>query len=149
MATYPSASTSVTGAASAKANSGGQKLTVIDRTYDLDTLISGKLANTDIVNLGTLPANFVVLATLLKTTVVSVGGSSTCTLKLRFGTTDIGAATDILTTATGTGGGATVALPLNVGTSDALLNVVCALGGGTTTKNPTIRVVIVGVDMST
>jgi hypothetical protein len=120
---------------------------VIRKTFTLDTLITGKVANSDIVNLFTLPANTVVLATLIKTTVIAVGCSSTCTAKLRFGTTDIGAATDILTKAIGTGGSATVALPLTNGTADNIVNLVFAIGGGTTTINPTIAIQMLVCDM--
>lgn len=147
MAAYPSTTTCVPTAPTAVQGT-SKGLVVIEETFDLDTLVTSKIANADIVNLFTLPANFTVLATYLKTTVITVGGTGTCTLKLRFGTTDIGAATDILTLATGTGGSATVALPLNVGTSAVLCNVVAAIGGGTTTTNPTIKVTVVGVQLA-
>lgn len=147
MSAYPSTTTTVLSTTAAKRAYGVAEPFVIEETFDLDTLISAKVANADIVNLFTLPANHVILATRIKTTVISVGGTSTCTAKLRIGTTDIGAATDILTTAAGTGGSATVALPLNVGTSDVLVNLVIALGGGTTTKNPTIKVTMLVCDM--
>ena len=146
MSAYPSTTTCVSTAPTA-VQSTGKGLVVIEKTFDLDTLLSAKLANADIVNLFTLPAGFCVLATRLATTVASVGGTSTCTLTLRFGTTNIGAATNILAEAVGTGGNATVSLPLTVGTSDVLCNVVCALGGGTTTLNPTIHVTVVGLQM--
>jgi hypothetical protein len=140
MASYPSTTTYVDSTQSAVALSQAGTPFLIERTYALDTLITGKLANADIVNLFTLAANHVILATYIKTTVIAVGCSSTCTLKLRFGTTDIGAATDILTLATGTGGAATVALPLTNGTSATAINLVAAIGGGTTTTNPTVKV---------
>jgi hypothetical protein len=148
MAAYPSTTTCVSTAPTVVAPAMSQQLVVIEKTFDLDALLSAKVANADIVNLMTLPANFCVIATLIKTTVIAVGCSGTCTAKLRHGTTDIGATADILTTATATGGGATVSLPLNVGTSSALLNLVFAIGAGTTTTNPTIKVTIVGIDMN-
>ena len=148
MAAYPSTTTAVATAPAVVPSAGGAKLIFIEKTFDLDALITGKIANADIINLMTLPANFVVLATKLTTTVINVGAGGTSTLKLRFGTTDIGAATDMLTAATGVGGNATVLLPLSVGTSAVLLNVVAAVGSGTTTRNPTIKVTVVGVDMS-
>jgi len=148
MAAYPSTTTALEAAATIVPRSQGANIPYsIEREFDLDTLVATKLANADIVNLFTLPANTVILATLIKTTTITVGGTGTCTAKLRFTTTDIGAATDILTTATGTGGSATTALPLNVGTSAVLCNLVFAIGGGTTTTNPTIKVRMLVCDM--
>jgi hypothetical protein len=142
MASYPSTTTVVDSDISAVAKSQGAAIPfVIEREYDLDTLISGKLANADVVNLFSLAAGHVILATRIKITEVAVGCSSTCTLKLRFGTTDIGATADILTDNTvATGGAATVALPLTNGITDTLVNLVAAIGGGTTTVNPTVQV---------
>lgn len=139
MSAYPSTTTALATESIVARSQEAQPFKIV-KTFDLDTLLSAKLANADIVNLFTLPANTVILATRIKTTVITVGGTGTCTAKLRIGTTDIGAATNILTTATGTGGGATVSLPLNNGTADTLVNLVIALGGGTTTVNPTIEV---------
>jgi len=150
MGAYPSTTTVIDSTQSAVAKSQGAAIPfVIEREYDLDTLITGKLANADIVNLFTLPANHVVLATWIKITEIAVGCSSTCTLKLRFGTTDIGATADILTDNTvATGGSATVALPLNNGTSATLVNLVAAIGGGTTTTNPTVQVRLLVCNMA-
>jgi len=152
MSAYPSTTTTLDGALSAPisavARSQSRGPYLIRQTFNLDTLMSAKVANADIVNLFTLPANTVILATSIKTSVIAVGCSSTCTAKLRFTTTDIGATADILTKATGVGGNATVALPLNVGTSDVLVNLVFAIGGGTTTTNPTIAVDMLVCDMS-
>jgi len=122
---------------------------MIEKTFDLDTLLSAKIANADIINLFTLPANHVILATRIKIMVANVGAGGTSTLKLRFGTTDIGATADMLTVNTvATGGAATTNLPLNVGTSDVLVNLVAAVGSGTTTTNPTVLVKMLVCDMS-
>jgi len=154
MSAYPSTTTSIDGAMASPATgitrSQAGSARLIKQSFNLDTLLAAasKVANADIVNLFTLPANTVILATLIKTTTIAVGCSSTCTAKLRFTTTDIGATCDILTKATAVGGNATVALPLNVGTSDVLVNLVFAIGGGTTTTNPTISVQMLVCDMS-
>jgi len=122
---------------------------MIEKTFDLDTLLSAKIANADIINLFTLPANHVILATRIKIMVANVGAGGTSTLKLRFGTTDVSATADMLTINTvATGGSATTALPLNVGTSDVLVNLVAAVGSGTTTTNPTVLVKMLVCDMS-
>lgn len=150
MSAYPSSTTDIFGATGEFVVAKSQGVAVpfvIERTFDLDALLATKVANADIVNLFSLPANHTILATLIKTDVVAVGCSSTCTAKLRIGTTDIGAATSILSTATGTGGGATVSLPLNNGTSATLVNLVFAIGAGTTTTNPTITVRMLVCDM--
>jgi hypothetical protein len=46
------------------------------------------------------------------------------------------------------GGNAAVNLPLAVGTSDVLVNAVIALGGGTTTTNPTIKATLLVCQMA-
>lgn len=149
MPSYPSTTTVIDSAISAVARSQARGPYFIERDYDLDTLISGKLANSDIVNLFTLPANTVILATRIKITEVNVGAGGTSTLKLRFGTTDISATADMLTDNTvATGGSATTALPLNVGTSDVKVNLVAAVGSGTTTTNPTVQVRMLVCDMA-
>lgn len=152
MSAYPSTTTSLDGAMASPATGVARSQTgtarLIKQSFNLDTLMAAKVANADIVNLFTLPANTVILATLIKTTTIAVGCSSTCTAKLRFTTTDVGATADILTKATAIGGNATVALPLNVGTADVLVNLVFAIGGGVTTTNPTISVQMLVCDMS-
>lgn len=150
MSAYPSTTTAIDTTVSAVARSQGNAVPFkIEREFDLDTLITGKLANADIVNLFTLPANHVILATWIKVTRVAVGCTATSTVKLRFTTTDIGATADILTVNTvAVGGNATVSLPLNVGTSDVLVNLVAAIGGGTTTANPKVKVGMLVCDMS-
>lgn len=149
MAAYPSTTTVLDTTQTAVPKSQGANIPfMIEREYDLDALVATGVANTDVVNLFTMPANHTILATYIKTTVIAVGCSSTCTAKLRFSTTDIGAATDILTLATGTGGSATVALPLTVGTAAVLVNLVFAIGGGATTTNPTIKVSLLVCNMA-
>ena len=148
MAAYPSASTAVSTEAVVARSQANQPF-MIEKTFDLDTLLSAKIANADIINLFTLPANHVILATRIKITVANVGAGGTSTLKLRFGTTDVSATADMLTVNTvATGGSATTALPLNVGTSDVLVNLVAAVGSGTTTTNPTVLVKMLVCDMS-
>lgn len=148
MSAYPSTTTAIRSTAVVARSQANQPFMIEDE-YDLDTLIIGKLANADIANLFTLPANHVILATWIKVTTIAVGCTGTCTVKLRIGTTDIGATADILTLNTvATGGGATVSLPLNNGTSDTLVNLVAAIGGGTTTTNPKVKVRMLVCDMS-
>ena len=148
MAAYPSTTTTLSEQTAKPVAYGAPTVYTIEKTFDLDALMDDKVANADIVNLFTLPANTVILATRLETVVASVGGTGTCTAKLRFGTTDIGAATNILAAAVGVGGNATVNLPLAVGTSDVLVNAVIALGGGTTTTNPTIKATLLVCQMA-
>lgn len=149
MSAYPSTTTAVDTSAIVARSQGNKEVFKISKTFDLNALFPDDMAaNADIFNLFTLPANHVVLATKIKTTVIAVGCSGTCTAKLRFGTTDISGTADILTTATATGGSATTALPLNNGTSATLVNLVMAIGGGTTTTNPTIKVDMIVCDMS-
>lgn len=140
MAAYPSTTTAISTRGIVAKSQAAQPFT-IEEEFDLDTLISGKIANADIINLFTLPANHTILATWIKITRANVGAGGTSTLKLRIGTTDIGATADMLTVNTvATGGSATVALPLNNGTSATLVNLVAAVGSGTTTANPKVKV---------
>jgi len=148
MAAYPSTTTAVSTEAVVARSQANQPF-MIEKTFDLDTLLSAKIANADIINLFTLPANHVILATRIKIMVANVGAGGTSTLKLRFGTTDISATADMLTVNTvAVGGNATVLLPLGVGTSDVLVNLVAAVGSGTTTTNPTVLVKMLVCDMS-
>lgn len=140
MSAYPSTTTAISSRAIVAKSQAPQPF-MIEEEFDLDTLITGKIANADIVNLFTLPANTTILATWIKITRANVGAGGTSTLKLRIGTTDIGATADMLTVNTvATGGAATVNLPLNNGTSDTLVNLVAAVGSGTTTANPKVKV---------
>lgn len=153
MSAYPSTTTSIDGAtaspATGVAKSQAAGVSKIKRTFNLDTLITGKLANADIVNLFSIPAGTVILATRIKIDVANTGAGGTSTLKLRIGTTDIGATADMLTAGTvATGGGATVSLPLSVGTAAVLVNLVAAVGSGTTTVNPTVTVSLLISDMA-
>lgn len=147
MAAYPSTTTAISSRGIVAKSQAPQPF-MIEEEFDLDTLISGKIANADIVNLFTLPANHTILATWIKITRANVGAGGTSTLKLRIGTTDIGATADMLTVNTvATGGGATVSLPLNNGTSDTLVNLVAAVGSGTTTANPKVKVAMLVAKM--
>lgn len=148
MAAYPSTTTTLCEQTAKPVAYGTPTVYTVEKTFELDTLLNDKVANADIINLFKLPANTVILATRLETVKASVGGTGTCTAKLRFGTTDIGAATNILAAAVGAGGNATVNLPLAVGTSDVLVNVVIALAGGTTTINPTIKATLLVCQMA-
>jgi len=150
---YPTSTTVYDSLVAAKPAS-GKALFVIEKTFDLDAIMvangagTGKILTTDIVNLFTLPANLMILSAGIKSTVVQVGGTGTCTLKLRYGTTDLTAACDISAAAVAIGGATTTALPASTGAAAVLCNVVAVITGGTVTKNPTIRVTLVCVDMS-
>ncbi len=152
--TYPIAG-GVVDSLVAAAPASGKKVYVIEKTFNLDTIKDtlgvalGKILTTDIVNLFNIPANTMILSAGIKVTTVAVGCSSTCTAKLRFGTTDITATADILTANTvAIGGATTTALPISVGASAVSCNLVFAIGGGTVTTNPTVRATLVCVDMS-
>lgn len=145
---YPT-STTVLDSLTAAAPASGKKPYVIEKTFDLNTLLSAKLLTTDLVNLFTLPANTVIMTAALKVIAACVGAGGTSTLTLRHGTTNVTAAADMLTAGTVAFGGATTtALPANVGAAAVLVNVVCAVGSGTITTNPTIRVTLVCLDIS-
>lgn len=153
MSTYPSSSTYYEeGSAIPKA---ACKLPfMIEQEYDLDALVldgtgaKQVLANADVVNLFSLPANHVILSASLECVTVGTVASSTLTLQLREGTTALSAALDMLT-ASGhaVGGNATYNMPLSIGTSAVAINLLAAVGA-TVTKNPKVKVKLLVVDMS-
>lgn len=150
MATYPSSS-SAYDAGSAVPQVSAKKVFVIDRTFDLNSLLSTAIANADIVNFFQLPANTMIMGTAFQTKTPGTKDASTFTLQLRFGTTAIGGAVDVTTDeAISVGGATTYALPITVGTSAVYCNAVAVVSGGNavSTKNPQVRVQLICCNMA-
>lgn len=114
---------------------------VIEKIFDLDALLSGKLAAADVANLFSLPAKTMVISAVLECKVAQAGGTG-LTLKLRAGTTDLTAA-QAQDSATVNASTATY-----VGAAAANINLLAALTSGTVTKNPTVKVTLVCYDAS-
>lgn len=122
----------------------------IERTFNLATLLSAVIANADVVNLFELPANYVVLASALKTSTAGTKDATTFTLQLRYGTTNLSAALDATAAGFAVGGNGTYNHPLSVGTSAVKVNLVAVVSGGNAlvTANPTVKVKLVVADMA-
>ena len=149
MATLPSAASALSAEAVKRAAKGPAPF-VVEREFDLHTLLAAVIANADVVNLLQLPENHMILAASQKVTGAGTKDATTFTLQLRFGTTAIGAALDATTlNGIACGGAATYSIPITVGTSAAYLNLVAVVSGGNAvvTKNPKVRVQVVLVDM--
>lgn len=149
MATLPSASSAlVTDAVKKRAQ--GKSVFVVEREFDLRTLLSSVIANADVINLFQIPANHSILASALQIKTPGTKDATTFTLQLRFGTTAIGAALDATTDeGIAVGGSATYGLPITVGTSAVYCNLVAAVSGGNAlvTLNPKVRVQLVLCNM--
>lgn len=143
MATYPTSGTLDSTAAIA---SGVQSVKTIVQTFDLSKLVSSVIANSDVINLMTIPAKTQVLAASLE--VVTAGtqsGGGTSTSTLRIATTALTAALSNLATGV-VSGGASGVLNSYMDAGDQTLNVLIAIATGTTTKNPVLKVKLVVVD---
>jgi hypothetical protein len=125
---------------------------VVEREFDLSSLLSAPLANADTVNLFARPANVLMLGASLE--VVAAGSKNASatafTCQLRDGTTALGAALD-MTTAGGIaiGGNGTYNMPLAL-TTAANVNLLVAVAGtgGLVTANPTVRVKFILCEMA-
>ncbi len=149
MATYPS-TTSAYDSGSAVAQVSAKKVFVIERTFDLNALLSSAIANADIINFFQLPANTMIMGSAFQVKTPGTKDATTFTLQLRFGTTAIGAALDMTTDeGIAVGGATTYSLPITVGTSAVYCNAVAVVSGGNalSTKNPRVRVQLICCDM--
>ena len=151
MATLPSTTTDLSSNSAVPTVLGAKRVFTVEQTFDLSTLLSAVIANADVVNLLTLPANTMILAAGLKIVTAGTKDATTFTLQLRHGTTALSVALDA-TTINGyaNGGATTYALPATVGTSAVHLNLVAVVSGGNavSTLNPVVKVCVVCVDMS-
>lgn len=150
MATYPTTGVESVGAFVPRAQ-GLDNVFVYEELFDLSDLIPVVIANADIINLISLPANHVILATSLHVDVAGTKDASTFTLQLRHGTTAIGPAVDVTTDeGYGHGGATTYALPASPGASAVTVNLVAVVSGGNAvaTLNPKVKVKMLVCDMS-
>jgi hypothetical protein len=146
MADLPSATSAADEKTLAKKQVGASRAPYcIEREFDLDDLLAAKIANGDVVNLLNIPANHMIIAATIESTVVQVGGTGTCTLQLKVVGTTLTPAANI--SALEHKSSTTIA-PVTVGTSAGYIEAVAAIGGGTVTTNPTIKIRILGIDMS-
>lgn len=144
MADLPSASSAADAKVQCVPQMGGEKVWVLTKSFDLDDLLATKLEDGDVVNLLTVPANQVLMAAYLEVEVAQTGGTGTCTLTTTDGTNNLVAALSI--SATGRAGPVTATFPVSNGTSDSYIEMTAAIGGGTVTVNPTVKLTLVGVD---
>lgn len=145
MADLPSASSAVDEKTLAKPALGGEKVYVIEKTFDLDDLLSTIAVDADVINLMNIPAKTMVLAASLETTVIQVGGTGTCTIALGACGTALVAATNI--SAATYADMANAAAPVGCATA-GYLEATLAIGGAAMTTQPTIKVRLACIDCS-
>lgn len=114
---------------------------VVQETFNL-TGLDDVLVDADVVNLFTLPANTLVTDAILEVTGAGTSATTgTQTVKLRVGTTDITAALN------GKATGLTHSTAKYTGAAEATVNVIAAVATDVVTKNPTIRVTLICVNI--